>query len=82
MGVRSRLPGLFFPCSGRTPGLFWTSVAGRHDEIMTCSAFSVQWKAADVDVIEFFKEKVRQRQFSVVLPEGRDERVIQAAYRL
>jgi len=35
-----------------------------------------------MDVIELFKEKARKRQFSVVLPEGWDERVLQAAQRL
>ncbi|MGE5294979.1 MAG: phosphate acetyltransferase [Solirubrobacterales bacterium] len=35
-----------------------------------------------MDVIEFFKIKAREKRFSVVLPEGRDERVIQAAHRL
>ncbi len=35
-----------------------------------------------MDVIEFFKEKARKRHFSVVLPEGRDERVVRAARRL
>jgi phosphate acetyltransferase len=35
-----------------------------------------------VDIIEVFKAKAREKNFSVVLPEGRDERVIQAAERL
>lgn len=48
---------------------------------MTCSAF-FRGKATHMDVIELFKEKARRRRFSVVLPEGRDERVIQAAHRL
>jgi phosphate acetyltransferase len=39
-------------------------------------------KATHMDVIELFKEKARKQRFSVVLPEGRDERVIQAALRL
>jgi phosphate acetyltransferase len=35
-----------------------------------------------VDIIEVFKAKARGKDLSVVLPEGRDERVIQAAKRL
>jgi phosphate acetyltransferase len=35
-----------------------------------------------VDIIEVFKGKARGKNLSVVLPEGRDERVIQAAKRL
>jgi phosphate acetyltransferase len=35
-----------------------------------------------VDIIEAFKAKARGRGLSVVLPEGRDERVVQAAVRL
>jgi phosphate acetyltransferase len=35
-----------------------------------------------VDIIEVFKAKARRKSLSVVLPEGRDERVIQAARRL
>jgi phosphate acetyltransferase len=35
-----------------------------------------------VDIIEVFKAKARGKNLSVVLPEGRDERVIQAARRL
>jgi phosphate acetyltransferase len=39
-------------------------------------------KALTVDIIEIFKAKVRGRGLSVTLPEGRDERVVQAARRL
>jgi phosphate acetyltransferase len=35
-----------------------------------------------MDIISSFKEKVKQRNLSVVLPEGRDERIIEAALRL
>ena len=35
-----------------------------------------------MDIIDRFKEKVKGRGLSVVLPEGRDERIIQAARRL
>ena len=35
-----------------------------------------------MDIIEVFKAKVKGKNLSVVLPEGRDERVIQAAKRL
>lgn len=35
-----------------------------------------------MDVINSFREKVRGKNLSVVLPEGRDERIIQAARRL
>ncbi len=35
-----------------------------------------------MDIIEVFKAKARGKNLSVVLPEGRDERVIQAATRL
>jgi phosphate acetyltransferase len=35
-----------------------------------------------VDIIEVFKAKARGKGLSVVLPEGRDERIIQAACRL
>lgn len=35
-----------------------------------------------VDIIEVFKAKARGKNLSVVLPEGRDERIIQAASRL
>ena len=35
-----------------------------------------------MDIIEVFKAKARGKNLSVVLPEGRDERVIQAAKRL
>ncbi len=35
-----------------------------------------------MDIIEVFKAKARGKNLSVVLPEGRDERVIQAARRL
>jgi phosphate acetyltransferase len=35
-----------------------------------------------VDIIEVFKAKARGKNLSVVLPEGRDERVLQAALRL
>lgn len=49
---------------------------------MTGFAFSTRRKATHMDVIEFFKEKARKRHFSVVLPEGRDERVLLAAHRL
>ena len=35
-----------------------------------------------MDIISSFKEKVRGKNLSVVLPEGRDERIIQAARRL
>jgi len=35
-----------------------------------------------VDIIEVFKAKARGKNLSVVLPEGRDERIIQAACRL
>jgi phosphate acetyltransferase len=34
------------------------------------------------DIIEAFKAKARGRELSVVLPEGRDERILQAARRL
>jgi len=35
-----------------------------------------------MDIISSFREKVRGKNLSVVLPEGRDERIIQAARRL
>jgi len=35
-----------------------------------------------MDIIATFKEKIRGKNLSVVLPEGRDERIIQAARRL
>ncbi|MEJ2703373.1 MAG: phosphate acetyltransferase [Sedimentisphaerales bacterium] len=35
-----------------------------------------------MDIIGSFREKVKEKDFSVVLPEGRDERIIQAARRL
>jgi len=35
-----------------------------------------------MDIISSFKEKARGKNLSVVLPEGRDERIIQAARRL
>ncbi len=35
-----------------------------------------------MDIVAGFREKTREKNFSVVLPEGRDERVIQAARRL
>lgn len=35
-----------------------------------------------MDIIERFREKIRGKGFSVVLPEGRDERIIQAARAL
>lgn len=35
-----------------------------------------------MDIIEIFKVRARGKGFSVVLPEGRDERIIQAARRL
>jgi len=39
-------------------------------------------KAARMDIISSFREKARGKNLSVVLPEGRDERIIQAARRL
>lgn len=39
-------------------------------------------KVARMDIISSFKEKARGKNLSVVLPEGRDERIIQAARRL
>lgn len=35
-----------------------------------------------MDIIEIFKARARSKRLSVVLPEGRDERIIQAAARL
>ena len=35
-----------------------------------------------MDIIARFKEKTKGKNLSVVLPEGRDERIIQAARRL
>ena len=35
-----------------------------------------------MDLISCFREKVQGKNFTVVLPEGRDERIIQAARRL
>jgi len=35
-----------------------------------------------MDIISNFREKARGKNLSVVLPEGRDERIIQAARRL
>lgn len=40
------------------------------------------WKLANMDIIGIFKARVRGRNLSVVLPEGRDERIILAARRL
>ncbi len=39
-------------------------------------------EAARMDIISSFREKASGRNLSVVLPEGRDERIIQAARRL
>ena len=39
-------------------------------------------KVTGMDIIGSFKEKARGKNLSVVLPEGRDERIIQAARRL
>ena len=39
-------------------------------------------KVTGMDIIGSFKEKASGKNLSVVLPEGRDERIIQAARRL